>query len=166
MTDNEYKWEITVKCAKQVTGLHLAAYLVLNRSYCNSYLKDLQGGILGGYAEAGTPVSWAGREGARGLLVKLLLATERVDPDSKDRNGRTPLSWAAENGHEAIVNLLKESADLDAVCAAGLTALQYAAFNHHNAVELLLLNHGAFTSSDFYGLRQLFSKALEQEKEA
>jgi ankyrin repeat protein len=39
--------------------------------------------------------------------VKLLLATERVDPDSKDDGGGTPLSYAARNGHEAVVKLLQ-----------------------------------------------------------
>ena len=28
-----------------------------------------------------------------------------VGPDSKDSDGRTPLSWAARNGHEAVAKL-------------------------------------------------------------
>lgn len=39
-------------------------------------------------------------------VVKLLLAKKDVDPDFKDKDNRTPLSWAAENGHEAMVKLL------------------------------------------------------------
>jgi ankyrin repeat protein len=43
-------------------------------------------------------------------VVKLLIETGKVDVDSKDNyHGRTPLSWAAENGHEAVVKLLKEA---------------------------------------------------------
>jgi hypothetical protein len=38
-------------------------------------------------------------------IVKLLLE-KGADVESKDKDGRTPLSWAAENGHEAIVKLL------------------------------------------------------------
>jgi ankyrin repeat protein len=41
-------------------------------------------------------------------VVKLLLATGKVDVDTKDSvYGRTPLSRAAENGHEAVVKLLR-----------------------------------------------------------
>ena len=40
--------------------------------------------------------------------MKLLLATDGVDPDSKDNDGRTPLSWAAEHGNAAVVELLPE----------------------------------------------------------
>jgi ankyrin repeat protein len=45
-----------------------------------------------------------------GLLsaVKELLLEKAVDVDSKDNDGRTPLWWAAENGHEAVVMLLLE----------------------------------------------------------
>jgi ankyrin repeat protein len=40
-------------------------------------------------------------------VVKLLLE-KAVDVDSKDSYGRTPLSWAAQNGHEGVVKLLLE----------------------------------------------------------
>jgi ankyrin repeat protein len=39
-------------------------------------------------------------------VVELPLATDGVGPDSKDKYGRTPLSWAAENGHEGVERLL------------------------------------------------------------
>jgi ankyrin repeat protein len=41
--------------------------------------------------------------------MKLLLATEGVDADSKDTDGRTPLSYAAANRHEAVAKLLLEA---------------------------------------------------------
>ena len=46
--------------------------------------------------------------------MKLLLE-KGADLESKDREySRTPLSWAAENGHEAVVKLLLEKgADLE-----------------------------------------------------
>jgi ankyrin repeat protein len=40
-------------------------------------------------------------------MVKLLLETGKANADSKDSyDGRTPLSWAAEGGHETVVKLL------------------------------------------------------------
>jgi ankyrin repeat protein len=48
-------------------------------------------------------------------LVKLLVE-KRANPDSKDRYGRTPLSWAAEREHEAVMKLLVEKgADADSI---------------------------------------------------
>jgi ankyrin repeat domain-containing protein 50 len=75
-------------------------------------------------------------------VVELLLAKERVDPDSKDNKySRTPLSYAAESEHEAVVKLLlaTERVDPDSKDKYGGTPLSYAARNGHEAVVKLLL---------------------------
>ena len=36
-----------------------------------------------------------------------------ADVKSKSRNGQTPLSWTARSGHEAVVKLLLEKADIE-----------------------------------------------------
>lgn len=46
-------------------------------------------------------------------VIKPLLATDGVDPDSKDSNGRTPLSWAAEKGYKAVVKMLLDTGKVD-----------------------------------------------------
>lgn len=38
--------------------------------------------------------------------INLLLASDKVDLDIKDNDGWTPLSWAAEKGHETVVKPL------------------------------------------------------------
>jgi ankyrin repeat protein len=45
-------------------------------------------------------------EAAVVAVVVALLATGRVDADSKDTEGQTPLSKAAEGGHEAVAAVL------------------------------------------------------------
>jgi hypothetical protein len=72
-------------------------------------------------------------------VVKLLLA-DSVDLDSKNTQGQTPLLWAADKGHEAVVQLLHK-ADVNAKTNYEWTALLGAAENEHEAVVLLLLEH-------------------------
>jgi ankyrin repeat protein len=75
-------------------------------------------------------------------IIWLLLEREGVDINSKDSDGRTALSWAAESGHEAVVRLLLEhKADVDAKANYGRTALHRAAGSGHEAVVRLLLEH-------------------------
>jgi len=42
-------------------------------------------------------------------VIKLLLDTDKVEADSKDWGGRTPLLWAAAGGHKEVVKLLLDT---------------------------------------------------------
>jgi ankyrin repeat protein len=77
--------------------------------------------------------------------AELLVLEKNADVDSKSNNGRTPLSWAAVNGHEAAVKLLLEkNADVDLKDNEyGQTSLSWAAVNGHEAVVKLLLEKNA-----------------------
>jgi hypothetical protein len=71
----------------------------------------------------------------------LFLANESVDLSSKDNDGRTPLSWAAEGVYEAVVKLLlaNESIDLNSMDNDGRTPLSWAAEKGNEVVVKLLL---------------------------
>ncbi|KAF2807096.1 purine and uridine phosphorylase [Mytilinidion resinicola] len=63
-------------------------------------------------------------------IMKTLLE-DGIDVESKDSFRRTPLSWAAGNGHEAVVELLLATGKVE-------TPLSWAAENGHEAVVELL----------------------------
>ena len=66
------------------------------------------------------------------------------NPNLKDSYNRTPLSWAAESGHETVVKLLLENgAELEAKDQHNRTPLLWAAENGHETVVKLLLENGA-----------------------
>ncbi|RYP09549.1 hypothetical protein DL764_001234 [Monosporascus ibericus] len=72
--------------------------------------------------------------------VKSLI--RECNTDMKDSHGRTPLSWAAWNGHEAVVKLLLGTENVDPNSKDdiwGQTPLLWAAQNGHEAVVKLLL---------------------------
>jgi hypothetical protein len=78
------------------------------------------------------------------VILTFLCALGQLDVESKDKFNRTPLSWAAEKGHEAVVKLLLEKgAELEAKDKDGRTPLLWAAKNGHEAVVKLLLENGA-----------------------
>ncbi|RKL37838.1 hypothetical protein BFJ70_g6791 [Fusarium oxysporum] len=101
-------------------------------------------------------------------IVKLLLASDRLDPDTKDKNERTPLSWAAEEGHEAIVKLLLASGRVNPNVKDqyGWTPLWHAATKGYEAIVKLLLGTGKvdLEVKDVYGwTASLWAAANERE---
>ncbi|RYP27804.1 hypothetical protein DL767_007516 [Monosporascus sp. MG133] len=94
----------------------------------------------GGFTDIWTPLFYATDHGHE-AVVKLLLADNRVDPNFKDRNGRTPLSVAAMRGHEAAVKLLLANSRVSPGFKDihGQTPLLLAARNGHETVVKLLL---------------------------
>lgn len=67
-----------------------------------------------------------------------------ADVNCRDRDGLTPLIWAAIQGHEEIVRLLLErGGDLEARNHNGDTALMWASLMGHKDVVELILDHGA-----------------------
>lgn len=76
--------------------------------------------------------------------MKLPLDISRVNAEIKDDSERTPLLWAAKNGHEAVVKLLLDTGtvDVDIQNGTGWTLLSRAARTGHEAVVKLLLVTG------------------------
>ena len=92
-------------------------------------------------------------------VVQLLLAMRQVDTDSKDENSRTPLSYAAESGHEAVVRLMLDNGvDISIENRSGRTALQLAALNSHHGIEQLLVIRGAPEPEGFLDFKNCFYK--------
>ncbi|KAI9856495.1 MAG: hypothetical protein M1813_008873 [Trichoglossum hirsutum] len=112
-----------------------------------------------------TGLHLAARFGLQGLLPGLLEGNEYAD--SKDSNGRTPLSYAVESGHKAVVELLLENAvDVDSRDSRGWTPLSWAIMNRHEAVVKLLLQKGADTEMKSYGDNTPLTWAIETGSEA
>ena len=84
------------------------------------------------------------RYGLLHLTERLLMGKygdSNIRADSKDSYGRTPLSWAAEEGHKAVIQLLAERGNVEADSKDNdnRTPLSWAAWKGHEAVVQLLV---------------------------
>jgi hypothetical protein len=102
--------------------------------------KSMLGIIVPANVIASYAIHVAAFWGLAGLTKQLLTVTE--DPDVEDGYGRTPLSWAAQNGHQDVVQVLTETEGVDVDRLGGVwreTPLSYAAMQgHENVVRQLL----------------------------
>ena len=75
-------------------------------------------------------------------IVDMMTGRRYVNPDSLSKTGRTPLTWAAENGHEEIVKLLLGRKDVNPDTPDmedRRTPLSWAVENRHEEIVKLLL---------------------------
>ena len=108
----------------------------------------------------------AAAEGQEVIVQRLL--EEGADPNSKVDFGKTPLSKAAEEGHEAVVRLLlsRDAVAVDSQDNEGQTPLSWAAERGKEAVVRLLLSRDdvAVDSRDNEGQTPLSLAALRERK--
>src|SRR4030043_1100541 len=86
---------------------------------------------------------WAVIKKNKEIIEALLKA--KVDVNSSDDEGRTPLMWAVKNKDKDIIEaLLKAKADINAVDKKGNSVLYYAVYtdNPDNNIIELLINNG------------------------
>ena len=80
--------------------------------------------------------------GGRKDVVELLLAN-KAELDARDKNGKTPLHFAASYDHRDVLELLlANKAEVNAKTNNGQTPLHMAAVNGHKDVAELLRQHG------------------------
>jgi hypothetical protein len=124
-----------------------AVYLL--ESWVSSHLnKNLLSDEQGGAAEDFRDKVLHSAVRKRFLTAAEVLLTVGADVNAEDKEGRTPLSRAAENGHEAEVKLLLEKgAELESKDGYyGQTPLSWAAGYGHEVVVMLLLEKGTDNS--------------------
>jgi hypothetical protein len=96
-----------------------------------------------------------------------LLFERGAEVNFKDKDGRTPLSFAAENRHVAVVRLLlMKGAEVNFEDESGQTPLWFAALNGHETIARLLLESGADVNFRDKGGRAALCLAAAEGHEA
>jgi ankyrin repeat protein len=141
--------QLTLRLLKNASKVEACSQALMTSIYSSDYR---------GYSQQVprqlTGVHLAAYFGLENIILSLIKDVNHCD--IKDTFGRTPLSWAAENGREGVVKLLLErGVDPDSKASdwefEDLTPLSWAAENGHEEVVKLLLEHGADPDSKANG---------------
>ena len=89
----------------------------------------------------GTLLLFASRHGLLSVIEAMIDSGANLNFDTRNQSRRTPLSLAAERGHEAIVRLLikRDDIDVNAKESLEMTPLSLAAWYGHEAIVRLLI---------------------------
>ncbi|CAI7636252.1 unnamed protein product [Penicillium pancosmium] len=130
-------------------------------SACSQAMAAYRESIPGRAKRKTTALHLTSYFGLETLSLKIL--ERKAGVNRQDANGRTPLSFAAENGHYAVAHLLlKWKADIDCKDVNGSTPLSMAAENGHDTVVKLLLEWRALPDRPVQnGLTPLLKAALD-----
>jgi hypothetical protein len=153
----------SVSCLANEKALYSASQALFMSGwyFSGTYVAHLGSGFSGSH--------WIARFGLKLLFEEW--SSREVQWDDSDFDGRTPLLWAAEKGHEATVKLLLDTGEVDADSKDtryGQTPLSWAAEKGHEATVKLLLDTGevdADSKDTRYGQTPL-SWAAEKGHEA
>ena len=134
----------------KISGSSQAMLVIEDRHYRPGYSQSVPTELTG--------VHVAARFGLTDLTTMLI--KNGYQPDCKDSHGQTPLSMAAEEGHEAVVKLLLERDDVEADSkdVEDWTPLVFAVQRGHKAIVKLLLERDDVKadSKDIWGWTPLF----------
>ncbi|KAL7304472.1 hypothetical protein TKK_0003266 [Trichogramma kaykai] len=143
-----------------------ALVLATVRGRCECAATLLRHGCKHDYLDetGGSLLSIAARTGSLGL-VRLFLdrcAATGLDPEHRDRDGRTPLHHAALKGYATICETLlaRGKADVDRCDNEGKSALILAAEAGHASVVKVLLKRNACVNYEPFGGFNAFSTAM------
>lgn len=147
---------LTLRFLKSKSKVAAAFQAFLNAGRHSNFIQEGLMEVTGVHIAA-----YFGLERAMRSLLKDTCEKDIINIDSKDTYfSRTPLSWAAKNGHDAVVELLLDTGEVDTNtqdAEYGRTPLLWAARTGHDAVVLRLLNTGckSINTEDGYGYTPL-----------
>ena len=140
----------------QRTISHLALAFLCDETLIDSTIQAVSTqdykyrGDSGSFPSRASGLHLTARYGLLYLTERLLKPGDgKIEADSKDGYSRTPLSWAAEEGHEAVVKLLLETGKVyaDSKDNGGRTPLHWAAWIGHEKIVESLVKYGAYINS-------------------
>lgn len=140
-------------------SLHACSLTLLKGSRVLSAVEQLDAGYKDHHSQGPTTLHLVAYLGLANLTAGCVANGYTVN--SKDRQGRTPISYAAEEGHDTVAFvLLKHQATVDATDKYLRTPLWYAAGKgHESVVHLLLEKQAAVNPADRHSRTPLWCAA-------